>query len=176
MILKVKQWCEGIIVAIIISIIIEMILPEGKNKKYVKVIIGVYIMFVVLNPILEIINYDIKFDDFFDFEGVVQTSTTTDVNENMKDVYVIGIQELIKSDIEEMGYSISDVTVYVDNDYENIEKIELKGIKLKDNICIDDIEPVVIGKQTPKSNFKYTDIIEYLQINYSVSEEKIIFK
>ena len=59
MILKIRAWCEGIIIAIIISIIIEMILPDGKNKKYVKVVIGIYIMFVVLNPILEIINYDI---------------------------------------------------------------------------------------------------------------------
>ena len=36
MILKIRAWCEGIIIAIIISIIIEMILPDGKNKKYVK--------------------------------------------------------------------------------------------------------------------------------------------
>ena len=36
MIIKIRQWCEGIIIAVIISIIIEMIIPEGKNKKYIK--------------------------------------------------------------------------------------------------------------------------------------------
>ena len=48
MILKIKSWCEGIIVAIIISIIIEMLVPDGNNKKYVKVVIGIYIIFVTL--------------------------------------------------------------------------------------------------------------------------------
>ena len=31
-----KTWCEGIIVAVMISIIIELLIPEGNNKKYVK--------------------------------------------------------------------------------------------------------------------------------------------
>ena len=52
MILKLKSWCEGIIVSIILCIIIESLIPEGNNKKYVKVIIGIYIMYVSLNPLL----------------------------------------------------------------------------------------------------------------------------
>ena len=38
MIANVKTWVENIIIVVIISIIIEMILPEGNNKKYVKVV------------------------------------------------------------------------------------------------------------------------------------------
>ena len=38
-----RSWCEGIIVAVIIAMLIEAILPEGNNKKYVKVVIGIYI-------------------------------------------------------------------------------------------------------------------------------------
>ena len=30
-----KSWCEGILVAVMISIMIEAILPEGNNKKYI---------------------------------------------------------------------------------------------------------------------------------------------
>ena len=33
MILKIKAWCEGIIVAIIICIIIESLVPNSNNKK-----------------------------------------------------------------------------------------------------------------------------------------------
>ena len=35
-----------------IATILEMILPEGKNKKYIKKIIGIYILFAVLSPII----------------------------------------------------------------------------------------------------------------------------
>ena len=40
-----RVWCEGIIIAVVISIIIEAILPEGNIKKYVKVIISIYIVY-----------------------------------------------------------------------------------------------------------------------------------
>lgn len=171
MILKIKAWCEGIIIAIIISIIIEMLLPEGKNKKYVKVVIGIYIMFVVLNPILEIINYDIKFEEILGFQEI---PVSTSLDSNMRDVYVVGIQETIKQEIEEMGYIVKNVTVNVDTNYENIEEIELSVEENEDKIK--QIEPIVIGNRENKSSFKYTNIIAYLVENYSVSEDKIFFK
>lgn len=34
----IKSWSENIIIVVIISIIIEMILPDGNSKKYVKVV------------------------------------------------------------------------------------------------------------------------------------------
>ncbi len=172
MILKIKAWCEGIIIAIIISIIIEMLLTEGKNKKYVKVVIGIYVMFVVLNPILEIINYDIKFEELLGFEEEISVSTSLDTN--MKDVYVVGIQETIKEEISEMGYIVKNVEIEVDSNYENIEKIELSVEEGDDKIK--SIEPIIIGNKENKSNLKYTDIMAYLVENYSVSEDKIVFK
>ena len=170
MILKIRAWCEGIIIAIIISIIIEMILPDGKNKKYVKVVIGIYIMFVVLNPILEILNYDIKFDDIFKFEDI-EASATSDLN--IKQAYLVGIEESLKLEIENLGYEVQDVNVYVDSEYENIEKIELEITRKKDEIVT--VKPIIIGNQEERPNFNYIDIIEYLKKNYSVNEDKIIF-
>lgn len=41
----ISNWAQGIIVAVIIGTIIEMVLPEGNCKKYVKVVIGIYIIF-----------------------------------------------------------------------------------------------------------------------------------
>ena len=38
-----SSWAEQIIIAVIAASIIEMILPENKNKKYVKMIIGIYL-------------------------------------------------------------------------------------------------------------------------------------
>ena len=171
MILKIRAWCEGIIIAIIISIIIEMILPDGKNKKYVKVVIGIYIMFVVLNPILEIINYDINFDDIFKFEDI-EASATSDLN--IKQAYLVGIEESLKLEIENLGYEVQDVNVYVDSEYENIEKIELEITRKKDEIVT--VKPIIIGNQEDRPTFNYIDIIEYLKKNYSVNEDKIIFK
>ena len=40
------SWVQGIVIAVVISTIIEMILPDGNIKKYVRTVIGVYIVFV----------------------------------------------------------------------------------------------------------------------------------
>ena len=45
MISFISSWAQQIIFAVIIGIIIQMLLPEGKSKKYIKIVIGVYVLF-----------------------------------------------------------------------------------------------------------------------------------
>ena len=48
MVNNIRNWCECLVVAVVISLLIEMFLPDGNNKKYVKVVIGIYIIFVII--------------------------------------------------------------------------------------------------------------------------------
>lgn len=168
MILKLKQWCEGIVIAIIITIIIEMLIPDS-NKKYVKVVIGIYIMFVSLNPLLELLHYDINFENIL---GLDTVQTSTNVDTKIKDVYVLGIEEKIKEDIENLGYTVEIVQVLVDENYENISEIYLKVDNNKSSNDIK-IEEVSIGKKENIKN-QYNDIVSFLETNYSVEGNKII--
>ena len=171
MILAIKNWCEGIIIAIIISIIVELLLPNGNNKKYVKVVSGIYIMFVILNPILEMLKYDINFENMFNF-GETQQVTQT-MSQDIKDIYVVGIKESIKQDIEKLGYNVETLEILLDSNYENIEKIELK-VELKED-KVKAVEKVEIGKDKTDLDNSYSKIIELLKENYLVDETKIIF-
>lgn len=47
-----RTWCEEIIICSFIVSIIEMLVPENKIKKYIRVVTGVYLIFVILSPIL----------------------------------------------------------------------------------------------------------------------------
>ena len=171
MILAIKNWCEGIIIAIIISIIVELLLPNGNNKKYVKVVSGIYIMFVILNPILEMLKYDINFENMFNF-GETQQVTQT-MSQDIKDIYVVGIKESIKQDIEKLEYNVETLEILLDSNYENIEKIELK-VELKED-KVKAVEKVEIGKDKTDLDNSYSEIIELLKENYLVDETKIIF-
>lgn len=166
MIIKIRQWCEGIIIAVIISIIIEMIIPEGKNKKYVKVIIGVYIMFVSLSPLLEFLNYDFNFDEIA-ISPTIETSQS--INDDIKEVYISGIEESLKLEIEVLGYEVENIKIYTDINYENIEKVELKISGKKG-----EIKQIVIGENKEENN--YEDILELINTNYLVDSQNIIFK
>lgn len=155
MILEIKTWCEGIIVAIIICLIIESLIPEGNNKKYIKVVIGIYIMYVSLNPILNLLEYD------FDFKNMLGMQTKTvevySVPEtSIKDVYIMGIEQNIREEVKNLGYEVEKIKVFVDLEYENIEKIEME-IKSSDNM-------------------NFNKILEAVSKNYSVNLENIIIK
>ncbi len=166
----VKGWCEGIIVAIIISVIIELLIPEGNNKKYVKVVIGIYIIFVTVNPILKLIDYDFNFENIFNLET---EEVSVNLDTDIKDVYIVGIEETIKRQIEELGYSVDFVNVQVDKNYENINSIEISVKEKNENVV--NIEPVIIGDDT-KPKINYYDIVKFLEENYLVDKEKVIFR
>lgn len=164
----IRQWCEGIIIAILISLIIELLVPEGDNKKYVKVVIGIYIVFVVINPLLKFFKYD------FDFSSVINVPVE-EVNsktDSIKEFYVEGIKESIKEDIEELGYITDNIEISFDSNFENIQKIKLKIVSKKIDNTI--IEPIVIGDNKQETN-NYNDIIELLEKNYFIEKSQIIF-
>ena len=42
-----SSWAQGIIVAVIVATIVELLLPNGSSKKYVKVVVVIYILFSI---------------------------------------------------------------------------------------------------------------------------------
>ncbi len=169
-----RSWCEGIIVAVMISIIIETILPEGNHKKYVKVVIGIYVIFTILNPILGKLNTNIDFSKQLDLATI---ETSTDVStENIRDLYVGGIKETLKHKIEEeFGYQVNSITIAYDAKYENIEKITMS---IQDS-NVAQVEKIEIGNQQEaqaQTKKDYPDIRNYIAENYEVDKTKIIFQ
>ena len=169
MIIFMKSWCEGIIVAVMLSIIIEMLIPEGNNKKYIKVVVGIYILFVIIGPILEKINTGYALENFFELETI---EVSTNVEDNIKDVYVDGIEETIKTELTEKGYFVKKINVEVDNNYENIEKIEVELSTKSVNQNEIQIEPIVIGENKIEKK-ENTEIKEIIAENYQVPIENI---
>lgn len=142
-----KTWCEQIIIAVMISVIIEMFVPSGNIKKYVRVVIGIYIIFVVLNPIVGKLD-GVNIEDFFDeFE---YSNYVSDNNiEDLSSVYEVAIESQIK---EEFEY-IESANVTFTDDLEEIERIE-----------------IIVSEEFAGSA---SEIKDYLTENYSVTEDKI---
>ena len=164
-----KSWCEGIIVAVILSMIIESILPEGNHKKYVKVVIGIYIIFTILNPFLGKLDMNMEFENMLNLPTVETYSVNT---ANIQELYANGIEETLKNAIqEEFGNSVGKIEIEYDEKYENIEKIELQ---IQEN-GVSKIEKVEIGNQaeSTKNNMDYENIKNYIAENYQVDKNKI---
>ncbi len=130
-------WIQGIIIAVIISTIIEMILPEGTSKKYIKVVIGVYILFSIVSPVIsKVTGNEFRVSDILDLEKYMEKSKNssnmqnqlTNQNQNqIKDIYLSSIKSDIKQKVENKGYQVQSLELEIEND----EQYTLKQLRLQ---------------------------------------------
>ena len=168
-----KSWCEGIIVAVVISMIIEAILPEGNQKKYVKVVIGIYLIFTILNPLLGKQEIDFVPELDFDLASVETASVDT---QNIQSLYISGIQETLKANLEEeFNCQIKEIDIVYDEAYQNIKTITLTIVEEG----IAEIETVAIGNTTnneKKEKQNVSQIKTYIAEHYEVQPSQIIIQ
>ena len=95
-----KVWCENILVAVMISTLIEMLLPEGKSQKYIRVVVGIYIIFTILQPVLKFTNTSISLEDVLS-KLQTQNSDIRDIENIEKDQedYLKEIEENLKKEV-----------------------------------------------------------------------------
>ena len=118
-----------------------MILPDGKNKKYINVVSGLYILYVILNPFLNIDNSFIIFDIKSAIVGATSGSYVS--QDNIARNYIIQIENNLKEKIEKLGYKVDYVQFYITPDYKEISKIEIK-MKVGTNYDKLQIEKIVL--------------------------------
>lgn len=176
-----KTWCENIVVVLIISVIIEMILPEGKNKKYVQVIIGIYIIFTILNPILTNINIkNIDLKEVLKMEDTRQVSAENNKDEIRK-IYIDAIKRDIKYEIEVLGFEVCTLDLKTDMNFENIEKILIvankKSNNITNNISINEIKVNIQNEVKNKNELEEKDkniIKNKILSMYEIEEKNIV--
>lgn len=188
-----SSWAQGIIVAVIIATLIEMILPNGSSKKYVKVVIGMYILFTIVSPIIKKLGgKDINLNtiDIEKYEQQIAKSDNTisrkfeDNNtRSIKDIYVSNLKADISAKLKEKGYEIdtSDIQIKDDENY-TIEKITLKLIKMeqkqeKNNEIV--INTVEIGNTISQKDSKTLsdddkqEVKDYISETYDIDKKNI---
>ena len=74
-----SSWVKNLCLPLIVVSILEMILPNNKTKKYVKMVMGMYVLFSIIAPFVENKN-ELKFDvENLYRQYSTETSTTTEV-------------------------------------------------------------------------------------------------
>ena len=122
----ISDWAGGIIIAVIIATVIEMILPEGNCKKYIKVVIGVYVLFTIISPVItKFTGKSIEVSDILDLnkyieeaeESVkIQNSIQSDNQSSIMEMYSSGIKDDMVSKIEAKGYIVNNIEIGIADD------------------------------------------------------------
>lgn len=180
-----SSWARGIVIAVVVSTIIEMILPNGSSKKYVKSVIGIYILFVIISPVAKKITGKVDVNEILSnyekkaeiAEENFERKNENNSNRTIKDIYISNLKEDIKEKLSGKGYEIDNLVVKIKNDdsYE-IEKVTLymSNSSKKDEKIV--VNMVTVGQKV--NNYKLNEseqneVKEYISQNYGVSKENI---
>ena len=176
MVTFISSWAQGIVVAVIIATIIEMIAPEGHSKKYIKVVIGIYVLFQIVSPVLEkvtnksfaissIVNWENDSNTMQSNQSIAQTLENVNQS-NVQEIYVSSLQADIKTKIQEKGYMVKEIQIEVDN---QTEGYPLKKIQLQ----LENKEKTK-EEQTKSEDSKRVTINEIMNIEIMVHKDKSI--
>ncbi len=189
MIKVISSWASQIIIAVMISVIFEMILPDSNNKKYVKMVIGLYILFTIVSPIISNSSTDF-FQDINIIDDIEVKENTPKANlsgTSLKEAYILSLKQDIHEKLKNKGYVVSIIKVDADVTKENYGSI--KGLEI--GVCKDinkekaenkvGIDKISIGneKQTIQNESKLTneekeELKEFISSEYGVDITNVI--
>lgn len=158
MISDISTWIMSIAGIICLSVIVELMLPDGQMNRYIKGIFSFVIILVIIMPIPNLIGKEINFSNIFDYDNVA-------VDEDY--IYQLNLDKInivrdeIENDIQLHGYE--NVKIYIDCDiFDNAMKFESITVDITNLVISENAE----HKNIAKIKDDITDIIQsHLQID-----------
>ena len=142
-----RVWCENIIIGVVISIIIEMICPE-RNIKYIKIIIGFFILYLIIHPFISNIDEIKKMDFKKEIETLSSSFTIDDnnqndskykfnnnvksINENINKTIINSVKENIYEKLISNDIECSDAIIEYDEVINEFIKVNINLVNKKD--------------------------------------------
>ena len=137
MIENLSTWAKNITLAVVVVSLIEMILPNNKTKKYVKVVMGIYILWNIISPIVSK-DITLDFDNIINGISTQTISTTsqsvdqTSMDRRLKEICEEELEKDIRNKIEENSYIVNscDVEIEIKMEHGTQEISDIKKIVL----------------------------------------------
>ena len=125
-----SEWAQNLTLAIVIVSLFEMLLPNNKTKKYIKVVMGLYILFNIISPFVKN-DFSIQLENIVENSKSQTTSTEavdqTSMDTRLKQICKEELEKDIKQKIEGQGYIVESCKVDIKiEEQTDIEKITLK--------------------------------------------------
>ena len=182
-----SDWVEQITIAVIIVSIFELILPNGKIKKYIKVVLGVYLIFSFISPFVDKNKlYNIQRDlqnniEIIENNSILSTESKTvaesntisqnKMNYRIEKIYIEQLKKEITSKIKDEGYVVSKCEVKVDDNKNTKIDLKIKKNTKKENLNETKAEKT---EENTINIEKIEDVakIEKIQIGGNIKEEE----
>lgn len=164
MLCELSNWILSIAGIICVSVIVELILPDGQMNRYIKGIFSFIIILVVIMPIPKLLNRDFDFSNIFDNSGYeIDSDYLYQVNLDKMN----SVKNEIEKQIEKRGYLNVVVSINCDI-FDN--SMQYKSIFV-------DLSDLVISGQAEHNNISKIkkDISSIIMAIIDIGEEAILY-
>ena len=156
-----SSWAEQIVLAVIIATIIELILPQNKNKKYIQMVIGIYVLFNIISPIIKNKDTILTVGDYGLEKYESSSNYTIDqssMDERIEKIYLEELENTTISKFQTAGIEVEkcNVDAVLDTNKKNAG-IHLITVKIKG----------------PVEQEKVDSVVKELVQEYEISEDKV---
>ncbi|NCB48602.1 MAG: hypothetical protein EOM55_03180 [Clostridia bacterium] len=155
---EISKWIISISGMVLVGVLIEVILPEGKMSKLLKSIIGIFSVFIIILPLKD---FDFKSLSFSNVSEFVIDESFVSERESEK---IILVEKEVENNLELNGYK--SVSVKIVGDY--------SGSNLKITSVFVDIANIVLIDENLNIDI-YTNIMAIIKASLNVNEECVIF-
>lgn len=196
----ISELVRNVTIIVLVAGFLEMLLPSGEIKRFVKAVLGLFILVSMLNPLLGFFDKNVVSEVLAWQDPLESTELTTilgqgekmsqEMNEKAVDMYSKNLAKQIQTVVKLVkGVSWVEAEVFMKKsdknpNYEAIEKVALV-VRTTPNgdekEGIDEIEPIKVDVSNPESTFTENadntvikeQILETLKNFYSLQEEQL---
>lgn len=143
MISEISSWVMSIAGIICLSVLIELLMPDGQMNRYIKNIFSFIVILVIILPIPKLMKSNIDYDNIFYNQGSVE------IDENY--LYQLNLDRInklkgdIESEILRNGYK--NVSVYLNSSiFDNSMQIKSVSVDLESLVIMQNAEHNDISK------------------------------
>ena len=166
-----SSWAKGIGVTVVIISIIEMLLPNNNSKKYIRMVLGIYLIFNIVSPVIK--NKDILNVNNINLnETTISTSSEevdqTSMNKRIKKLYEQELEKDIIKKLNEKGYEVKACSVTTQVSTNENEETKINKIK----VSIDKINDTNKIEEKNTESKIVTEIQKIKKIDTNIGEDK----
>ncbi|MGA8941739.1 MAG: stage III sporulation protein AF [Thermoactinomyces sp.] len=198
-----SDWLKQIVLLVLIATFIDLILPNSRLDRYVKLVMGLLIIMAVLGPIFQLLSDDLDlrslaflpsvpaFSQMDSMEEIEQNSKTLKQEQQqiVRQQAELRLGEAIKTELEKhfpVEVKKAEVKLQISsNASENeVEKIHVSLLpqKSESSLGMKPVEPVNIDWNSESAPNKETkpdlksleqDVMQYIEKNWNIQVEKV---
>ncbi|KMY54728.1 hypothetical protein AC623_12940 [Bacillus sp. FJAT-27231] len=186
------NWLESIIAFLLLAAVVDLLLPSNRFQQYAKVVIGLLLLFIMLQPLWKILSVDIeeKLAEWADSTITDQQAATAAISkqsslESSKELFILKeseqqLQALVENDLKQTFHKeIVDINIQVEK-WENslpknIERIDVYMAPISDRAGKAYVKEISIdaSKQAEPGQKEERELASFLSKKWNIPTEQL---